>query len=178
MPLDLKRWFIKRGINQVTELDWWESREWQGFQITAVPAQHWSMRTLWDRNRSLWCGWVIESATQRFWFSGDSGYTPELLDIPQRLGPLTAAAIPVGAYAPRWFMAPHHMDPQHAVQLWQHAGRPLAIPIHWGVFELADESLDEPPAELLRALNEYGEKAETFVPRRIGQYLPLSINKP
>ncbi|EOW6732890.1 MBL fold metallo-hydrolase [Cronobacter dublinensis] len=177
VPLGLKGWFTKRGITNVTELDWWESKAWEGLQITAVPAQHWSMRTPWDRNRSLWCGWVTESASQRFWFSGDSGYTPELLEIPRRLGPLTGAAIPIGAYAPRWFMAPHHMDPQHAVELWQHVGRPLAIPIHWGVFELADESLDTPPQELLSALAERNEKAETFAPRRIGQYLSLSANK-
>ncbi len=74
-------------------------------------------------------------------------------------------------------MAPHHMDPQHAVELWQHVGRPLAIPIHWGVFELADESLDTPPQELLSALAERNEKAEMFAPRRIGQYLSLSANK-
>lgn len=109
------------------------------------------MRTLWDRNRSLWCGWVVRCGTLNFWFSGDSGYSDNLLQIVQRLGPFNLAALPVGAYAPEWFMGSQHMNPQHAADLWQYAGHPLTIPIHWGVYELADESLDAPPAELQRA---------------------------
>lgn len=102
---------------------------------------------------------------------------PELLQIPERLGPLDAAAIPVGAYAPRWFMWPHHMDPENAVRLWQQLGRPLSVPVHWGVFELADEALDAPPRELLAELHKQNEAIETFSPLKIGQYLSLTGNK-
>ncbi|MCZ2943489.1 MBL fold metallo-hydrolase, partial [Acinetobacter baumannii] len=70
------------------------------------------MRTLWDRNRSLWCGWVVTSADLRFYFSGDSGYSNQFKVIGDKLGPFDLAAIPVGAYAPRWFMSAQHMDPQ------------------------------------------------------------------
>ena len=177
VPLGLGRWFARLGITRITELDWWQSVSWQGLNVTCVPAQHWSMRTFWDRNRSLWCGWVAQSSDLRFWFSGDTGYMPELLHIPQRLGPIDAAAIPVGAYAPRWFMSPHHMDPESAVKLWQQLGRPLSVPIHWGVFELADESLDAPPRELLAELERQQENSETFLPLKIGQYLSLPGNK-
>lgn len=145
VPLGLKHWLQRRGVKYVTELDWWQAYTWQGMTFTAVPAQHWSMRSPWDRNRSLWCGWIIEAQQIRFWFSGDTGYNEDLAQIAQRLGPLDAAAIPIGAYEPRWFMGNHHMDPQQAVALWQQMGRPMAIPIHWGVFELGDESLDMPP---------------------------------
>lgn len=176
VPLGLKSWFTKRGIRRVTELDWWQSFSWKGIAVTAVPAQHWSMRSPWDRNRSLWCGWVIESPRLRFWFSGDTGYSEDLLEIPRRLGPLDAVAIPIGAYAPRWLMASHHMDPQQAVRLWQQMGRPKTLPIHWGVFELADEALDEPPEELLSALSAAGEKGQGFIPTGIGQSLPLYKN--
>lgn len=173
VPLGLKSWFTRRGFREVTELDWWQQAALPGIALHCVPAQHWSMRTPWDRNRSLWCGWVLEQPGTRFWFSGDSGFTPDLLDIPRRLGPVNVAALPVGAYAPRWFMGTHHMDPQHAVFLWQQLGRPKAIPIHWGVFELADESLDMPPQELAEALSAQGEQADTFIPRRIGEFLPF-----
>lgn len=173
VPLGLGAWCRRRGAKQVIELDWWQSYVFEGLVFTAVPAQHWSMRSLWDRDRSLWCGWVFESERQRFWFSGDTGFTPELLTIPERLGKLDAAAIPVGAYAPRWFMSIHHMDPQAAVNLWQQLGMPLAIPIHWGVFELADESLDEPVRELAQALAELSPRSDNFHPLRIGQYLSL-----
>ncbi|NIF46995.1 MBL fold metallo-hydrolase [Enterobacter sp. Ap-1006] len=177
VPLGLKAWFSQRGIEQVTELDWWQSFNWCGMVFTAVPARHWSMRTFWDRNRSLWCGWVVEQGNLRFWFSGDSGYTPSLAEIAKRLGPFDMAALPIGAYEPRWFMGDHHMDPQQAVTLWQAIGKPETIPIHWGVFELADESLDKPPQELLAALREKGESDDLFSPLRIGQSLPLTKNK-
>ncbi|VEB96762.1 metal-dependent hydrolase [Cedecea lapagei] len=174
VPLGLKRWFSQRGIEQVTELDWWQSFNWSGMVFTPVPARHWSMRTFWDRNRSLWCGWVIEHGSLRFWFSGDSGYTESLAEIARRLGPFDMAALPIGAYEPRWFMGDHHMDPQQAVTLWQAIGKPTTIPIHWGVFELADESLDKPPLELRKALEAQGETDAAFSPLRIGQSLPLT----
>ncbi|WP_058912906.1 MBL fold metallo-hydrolase [Entomohabitans teleogrylli] len=173
VPLGLKRWFVQRGMKNVFELDWWQSVRWRGLTLTCVPARHWSMRTPWDRNRSLWCGWVIESDNQRFWFSGDTAWMPELLEIPRRVGPLDAAALPIGAYAPRWFMSTHHIDPQNAVRLWQGIGRPLAVPIHWGVFELADESLDAPVFELNAALRNAGEEGTRFSPIKIGEFIRL-----
>lgn len=132
VPLGLGRWFRRHGIKNVSELDWWQSVGHGDFLFQCVPARHWSMRTLWDRNRSLWCGWVIESHSLRFWFSGDSGASRLLPAIAQRAGPLDGAAIPVGAFEPRWFMASHHMGPQEAVALWRDIGRPLAVPVHWG----------------------------------------------
>ena len=173
VPLGLKKWFARRGIRHITELDWWQAANWKGMVMTAVPAQHWSMRSFWDRNRSLWCGWIVESQQLRFWFSGDTGYTPDLADIALRLGPLDAAAIPIGAYSPRWFMGSHHMDPQQAVTLWQDIGRPKTVPIHWGVFELADELLDMPPAELNAALRDAGVEEDGFTPFRIGESVAL-----
>ena len=113
----------------------------------------------------------MEGRHHRFWFSGDTGYSPELLLIPERLGQIDAAALPIGAYAPRWFMAVHHMDPQSAVALWQQLGSPLAFPIHWGVFELADESLDEPVQELTHALDNLAPVNHSFRILKIGEYL-------
>lgn len=177
VPLGLQPWFFRQGITAVSQLDWWQHICWQGLNLHCVPAQHWSMRGLWDRNRSLWCGWVVESVHMRFWFSGDTGYSEQLIQIPQRLGRLTAATIPIGAYAPRWFMGQNHMDPQQAVQLWQQFSCPLAIPVHWGVFELADESLDMPVAELQEGLAQQGEAKGNFIPLKIGGYLPLTKNE-
>ncbi|MEZ3498883.1 MBL fold metallo-hydrolase [Pantoea sp. KPR_PJ] len=169
VPLGMENWLRRRGARHITPLDWWQSHHDAGLTLTAVPARHWSMRTLYDRNRSLWCGWVIRSETLNFWFSGDSGYSDNLTEIARRLGPFNLAALPIGAYAPKWFMATSHMDPDQAVSLWQHIGQPLTIPVHWGVFELADESLDEPPAELMRAIKRRGEDKGTFRPWRIGE---------
>lgn len=173
VPLGLGDWCRRRGAKHVLELDWWQSYVFEGLTFTAVPAQHWSQRRLWDRNRALWCGWVMEGKNQRFWFSGDTGYSPELLTIPERLGKLDTVALPVGAYAPRWFMSRNHMDPQSAVALWQQLGMPRAIPVHWGVFELADESLDEPVNELSQALQDVALDNDRFHILKIGQYLSL-----
>lgn len=168
VPLGLKTWFAKKGARRVRELDWWESEQQEGVTIVAVPARHWSARTLFDRNRSLWCGWVIQTEALNFWFSGDSGYSDNLLEISARLGPFNLAALPVGAYAPEWFMHSQHMDPSQAVSLYQAMGEPVSIPIHWGVFELADESLDAPPEMLLNALQSAGLREDRFSPWKIG----------
>lgn len=176
VPLGLKRWFSHYPAKRVVELDWWESLTLDEMTVYATPARHWSMRTPWDRNRSLWCGWVIHHPALRFYFSGDSGYSERLVDIGTRLGPFDIAALPIGAYAPRWFMQEQHMDPQQSVRLYQQLNEPRVIPIHWGVFELADESLDEPPAQLSLALREAGVEQHRFYPLKIGEHLDVSPN--
>lgn len=173
VPLGLAPWFKKRGAKKVTQLDWWESVTDREMQIFAVPARHWSMRTPWDRNRSLWCGWVVKSQGVNFWFSGDSGYSESLLEIPRRLGPFNLAALPTGAYAPQWFMRGQHMDPDEAISLHQALGQPVTIPIHWGVFELADESLDEPPRVLSEKMQAAKLDEHRFSVWKIGARMPL-----
>ncbi|WP_034944832.1 MBL fold metallo-hydrolase [Erwinia oleae] len=176
VPLGLEPWFHRRGARHITQLDWWEATDVAGATIHAVPARHWSMRTPFDRNRSLWCGWTIKTELINFWFTGDSGYSEALLAIPQQLGPFTLAALPVGAYAPKWFMQAQHMDPQEAVALHAASGEPVSIPIHWGVFELADESLDEPPRQLAAAMDEAGLDKSRFTAWKIGA--KMALNKP
>lgn len=169
VPLGLGPWFKRMGAKHVVQLDWWQQTSSGEMTINAVPARHWSMRTLWDRNRSLWCGWVIRYQALDFWFTGDSGFAEDLLEIPRSLGPFTLAALPVGAYAPKWFMHGQHMDPESAVRLHQQLGEPLSIPIHWGVFELADESLDDPPRVLSAAMQDAGMDRQRFHAWKIGE---------
>ncbi|TCV99995.1 MBL fold metallo-hydrolase [Biostraticola tofi] len=172
-PLGMSRSLIRMGARDIKQCDWWDSLAIAGMRLHAVPARHWSMRSLWDRNQSLWCGWVLETAAWRFYFSGDSGYSPTLTEIGQRLGPFDIAALPIGAYAPEWFMGDSHMSPASAVTLFTELGSPRVIPIHWGVFELADESLDEPPRELKRALQQAGIDNNKFSPLKIGERIIL-----
>lgn len=178
VPLGLKSWFNRYPTKRVIELDWWESLEIDNLSFHATPARHWSMRTPWDRNRSLWCGWVIHHPELRFYFSGDSGYTDSLAEIGARLGPFDLAALPIGAYAPRWFMQEQHMDPQQSVMLYQQLQMPKVIPIHWGVFELADESLDEPPLQLTQALNFAELEQHQFHPLKIGARVDIDSLSP
>ena len=149
VPLGLKAWFEEAGIARAEEYDWWQSRSLGRLTFTLVPVQHWSKRTLWDANRTLWGGWVIDGDGIRLIHTGDLGYSQDARDIGARLGPFDLALIPIGAYAPRWFMKTMHVDPGEAVQVRADLRAARAIGMHWGTFEhLTDEPLDEPPARL------------------------------
>lgn len=172
-PLGMGDWLRARGVKHISQCDWWDCVDVDGLRLHSVPARHWSQRTLRDRNRSLWCGWVFETRDWRFYFSGDSGYSKSLADIGKRLGPFDIAALPIGAYAPEWFMGESHMSPAGAVKVYQQLRCPTVIPIHWGVFELADEALDEPPVELAQALLNAGINDHQFHPLKIGGKIAL-----
>jgi L-ascorbate metabolism protein UlaG (beta-lactamase superfamily) len=154
VPLGLKPWFEKRGAKNVYELGWWHKHGFQDLEIHCVPAQHWSARSLFDRNETLWCGWVVKGHGLNFYFSGDTGYSPHLQEIASRLGPPDLAALPIGAYEPRWFMRTQHVDPPEAVQLHRELKVRHSLAIHWGTFELADDSLDAPVVALQQALRQ------------------------
>jgi L-ascorbate metabolism protein UlaG (beta-lactamase superfamily) len=153
-PLGLATWLRRCGALHVHELGWWQKHEHETLEIHCVPAQHWSARGLFDRYRTLWCGWMLRSGSFSFYFSGDTGYTPRLADISMRLGPPDLAALPIGAYAPRWFMGPQHIDPPEAIRLHRELGVKRSLAIHWGTFELADDRLDEPVARLQEVMVE------------------------
>ena len=154
VPLGFKAWFQDLGISNVIELDWWESRQHENLLITAVPVQHWSKRSLFSRNTTLWSGWVIGNKEFKFFFCGDSGYGPHFKEIGNRFGPFDLSAIPIGAYEPRWFMSQNHVNPEEAVQAHLDLRSRKSVAIHWGTFILTDEPLDEPPRKLAAALRE------------------------
>ena len=124
------------------------SSAWRGLTLTAVPAQHFSGRTLWDRNRRLWSGWTVAGRDRRFFFAGDTGYYDALKEIGARLGPFDLAAVPIGAYLPPIIMQASHTTPEEALQVLEDVRGRALVPIHWGTFDLADEPLDEPPQRL------------------------------
>ncbi len=145
VPLGLKAWFADLGITQVEELDWWESRSLKGLTLTCLPAQHFSNRTFWDRNRRLWSGWAVAGQGKRFFFAGDTGYYDVFKEIGNRLGPFDLAAIPIGAYAPAAIMKSGHTTPEEALQLFEDVRGRRFVSIHWGTFDLAEEPIEEPP---------------------------------
>ncbi|MFO1380636.1 MAG: MBL fold metallo-hydrolase [Chitinivorax sp.] len=169
VPLGLRNWFVRRGMHDTVELDWWDAHAFNGLAVHFVPAQHWSSRTLADRNQSLWGGFVVDGVDFRFYFAGDSGYSKDFHDIGQRFPGIDLAALPIGAYQPRWFMRSQHVDPAEAVQALLDLGAEQAFAIHWGCFELTDEPLDQPPRDLALALNEAEVEAERFFVMRIGE---------
>lgn len=162
-PRGMGRWFERQGITGVVELAWWDDATFHGLGIHCVPVRHWSARTSFDKNRSLWCGWVIRGAPFQILFAGDTGYSTVFSEIHRRLGAMDLAAIPIGHYEPRWFMQAAHVDPEEAVQIALDVHARRAIGIHWGTFPLTDEPLDEPPRRLRVALETAGLPPESFV---------------
>lgn len=169
VPLGLGGALRRQGAKRVQELDWWDKHELGELSVHCVPAQHWSSRLLLDRNHTLWSGWVVRAAGFSFYFAGDTGYTPALKEISERLGAPDLAALPIGAYEPRWFMAPQHVDPPEAVQLHRELAVRRSLAIHWGTFELADDNLDAPVPALQRALQAADLRAEDFWVIRQGE---------
>ncbi len=174
VPMGLKAWFAELGIARVDELDWWQQEQHGDLRITFVPVQHWSKRTLTDANKTLWGGWVVEGEGLSIIHTGDTGYSQDFRDIGERLGPFDMAFIPIGSYAPRWFMKTMHADVPEAVQIRSDLRAARAIGMHWGTFEsLADEPLDEPPIVLARQREQRGLAQEEFDVLKIGETRPL-----
>ncbi|XP_066448078.1 N-acyl-phosphatidylethanolamine-hydrolyzing phospholipase D isoform X2 [Eleutherodactylus coqui] len=165
VPLGLLNWMQSCGCENVIELDWWEQNCVPGHdEVTFVftPCQHWCKRTPLDDNKVLWGSWSVLGPSNRFYFAGDTGYCAAFEQIGKRFGPFDVAAIPIGAYEPRWFMKYQHVDPEEAIRIHADVRAKKSIGIHWGTFALANEHYLDPPIKLKEALERYGLTSEEF----------------
>ncbi|XP_044279369.1 N-acyl-phosphatidylethanolamine-hydrolyzing phospholipase D isoform X3 [Varanus komodoensis] len=179
VPLGLLDWMQKCGCENVIELDWWGENCVPGHDaVTFVftPAQHWSKRTVTDDNKVLWGSWSVLGPWNRFFFAGDTGYCVAFEEIGKRFGPFDLAAIPIGAYEPRWFMKYQHVDPEEAVRIHIDVQTKKSLAIHWGTFALANEYYLDPPVKLKEALDRYGLKTEDFFVLKHGESRDININ--
>ena len=175
VPLGNKAWFADFGIANAVELDWWQSARVATVEIVFTPSQHWSGRSLTDRMETLWGGYAVFAPAFQLYFAGDTAYSKDFADIHAHFDArhgagrgFDVALIPIGAYEPRWFMSPQHVDPVEAVKIHRDVGAAQSIGIHWGTFELTDESLDEPPRALARAARADGLADDAFMVLAIG----------
>jgi L-ascorbate metabolism protein UlaG (beta-lactamase superfamily) len=147
-----------------------------GFSVTLVPTQHWSARSLSDRNMSLWASFVIETPAGRLYYVADSGYGEghNFRLVGERHGPIRLAILPIGAYEPRWFMQSAHMNPAESVQAFIDCGAELALGHHYGTFQLTDEAIDAPLVALAEALHGAAIPATRFRTLQPGQVWELS----
>lgn len=162
--LGLDRLLKAKKIGNGAELDWWQSVELpNGVRVTAVPARHWSGRGVRGRNKTLWCGYVIEGPKAgAVYFAGDTGYGVHFERVAEQFPDIRLALLPIGAHLPRWFMAANHMSPADAVRAHQTLRPRSSFGIHWGTFPLADEGERQPAEELVDALGEAGDPAVSF----------------
>lgn len=149
VPVGVGRLLRSEYINPVIELDWGESYSFPSLTIHCVPAMHFSSRGISDRNRTLWCGYMIESSERLVYFAGDTGFGTHFAQIREVFGSPQLALLPIGAYEPRWFMSPVHMAPDEAVRAHDILGAKTSIAIHHGTFQLTDEGIDTPVKQLL-----------------------------
>lgn len=153
-PLGLGAWFRRRGFTSVRELRWWERVSAGPIEVTFVPARHWSRRRPTDTNRSLWGGFVVSGGGRTLYHAGDTGWFDGFREIAARVPAIDLALLPIGAYEPAWFMEPHHMNPEQAIEAHRILGARAMAPMHWGAFQLTDEPLREPVERLRRAWTE------------------------
>jgi L-ascorbate metabolism protein UlaG (beta-lactamase superfamily) len=162
------------GLHRVHELDWWQPANDLAISITCTPAYHFSARTPFDKNRALWGGFVVDLPHGRIYFAGDTAYGPLFKQIRERCGPIDLALLPIGAYEPRWFMKVVHMNPDEAVQAHLDLGRPPAIAMHYGTFQLTTEGIDQPARALEKACAEHNIPRGTFLTLGFGESFRLA----
>jgi L-ascorbate metabolism protein UlaG (beta-lactamase superfamily) len=148
VPAGAGRLLRSKNIGPVHELDWGESFALPGVTIHCVPALHFSSRGIFDRNKTLWCGYVIECGERLIYFAGDTAFGSHFAWIREKFGAPHLALLPIGAYEPRWFMSPVHMAPDDAVRAHEILNAGTSIAIHHGTFQLADEGVDAPEKRL------------------------------
>jgi N-acyl-phosphatidylethanolamine-hydrolysing phospholipase D len=150
-------------------------------QLHFTPSQHWSRRTPWDTNASLWGGYMLEWTREgaepwRFLFPGDTGYSADFKAIRARLGAVDFLALPIGAYLPRDFMKNMHVNPADAVQLMLDVEAKQAMGVHWGTFMITQEAFDHPPRDLAIALRERGLPQESVWLMRQGETRAIALS--
>jgi L-ascorbate metabolism protein UlaG (beta-lactamase superfamily) len=173
-PLGNGRLLRSAGFREVIEMDWWESTRSASLPVTVTPAQHFSARGPFDRNRALWGGFLIEVGGLRILHAGDSGYGPHFREIAARLGPIDLACLPIGAYEPRWFMKDIHVNPEEAVQAHLDLAARQSLGIHFGTFQLTPEGIHQPVHDLRDALSQRGVSAEKFRTVEVGNSVSVA----
>ena len=171
----------KAGRFEIEELDWWQATSLAapaGARVTAVPARHFSSRSLRDAGRSLWAGFMVESGGVRLLFAGDSGDGAHWQRIRERLGAPDLALLPIGAYAPRALMRRVHMDPAEAVRAHRTLGAARSIGMHFATFQLTDEAIDAPERALAEARRGQQVAEASFVTLGFGECRHLEIPLP
>ena len=155
VPLGVKEFLANEGVTNCIELNWWEKYEFKNeitneiFEITFTPTKHWTSRTPFDKNTCLWGSYLVKSPNnKKFFFTGDTAYCEIFKLIGEKYGPIDLAAIPIGAFKPRWFMKNVHCNPKESILIHNDIKALQSVAIHWGTFPLADEDVIEPALEL------------------------------
>jgi len=163
-PLGNGRYLKSLKSKKIKELDWWDQETpHEGLKITAVPARHFSGRGLFDRDKALWCGFVIEVGDRKIYFAGDTAWGQHFNEIALRFPCIQVALLPAGAYLPFWFMSPIHLRPSQTIDAFVTLGAQKGIACHMGTFPMGDDSPQEAIEELKIAMSSCCVSQERFI---------------
>ena len=173
-PLGLAIYFRQCGFTEVQEMQWYEEARHQEIAILCLPAIHNSGRSLFDKNKTLWCGFGVKSKDFDIYFSGDTAYHPQIFKkIKSKLGNCDLAIIGIGAYAPQNLLTQYHTNPEQAIQVAQDVNAKNMIGMHWGTLNLSDEPLDEPIKRFKQAAQAQNIKSSAVLLMKLGETRPL-----
>lgn len=170
VPLGVSAHLIRWGVpeEKITELNWWQQTEYQGLTVALTPSIHFSGRRIFNRNTTLWGGWVIIGENTRLYASGDGGYGDHFKEIGKKYGPFDITLMEGGQYDRRW--ADIHMIPEQSVQAHIDVKGKYMMLMHWGAFTLAKHGWTEP---VERALAEAKKKEVNIITPKIGETVLL-----
>ncbi|MDI9347596.1 MAG: MBL fold metallo-hydrolase [Methylacidiphilales bacterium] len=177
VPVGVEQWFYKKtNSKKIISLSWGESTKFEDLVINFLPVQHWSARSFYDTCDTLWGSFMLQGKNNfTFWFSGDLGFSQDIVDIAKLFPHISIATIPIGAYQPQFIMKQSHLNPAEAVRVFNILKPKLAIAHHWGTFErLTDEPLDEPPILLKQELAKQSIDQNEFIVMKHGQTVVTS----
>ncbi|MDF2535586.1 MAG: hypothetical protein K0R18_1745 [Bacillales bacterium] len=166
----LKRWGVIPS--KIIEQDWWEERKVDCIQFIAAPSHHYSGRSVFDRNRTLWCSWIIKTNEFNIYFSGDSGYRSTFKEIGSKYGPFDLTFLECGQYHEE--RAEFHMLPEQTVQAHLDLKGKFLMPIHWGAFNLSKHSWYESAERITTAAEEHH---VNLITPKLGEMVEIGIDK-
>ncbi|KWU58217.1 hypothetical protein AWW70_20885 [Bacillus mycoides] len=170
VPIGVARYLIKWGVSpsKISEHNWWDEITFDNINLVCAPARHFSGRSMTDKDRSLWCSWLIIGQETKVFFSGDSGYAPHFKEIGNKYGPFDLTLMECGQYDTRWSAI--HMLPEETVQAHIDVKGELLVPIHWGAFTLALHEWSDPIERVTKEANRLGVNIST---PQIGEAIAL-----
>lgn len=161
-PLGLSQLLKRSHIRYSSELDWGGKKVvYSDITVHSVQAQHFSARGLFDRDKTLWTGYVIDTPSGGIYFAGDTGYGPFFKEIGKKHD-IRIGLIPIGAYKPQWFMSPMHINPEEAIQVHKDVGANISFGMHFGTFPLADDGMKDPEKDFMNAIQKPGNVGVNF----------------
>jgi L-ascorbate metabolism protein UlaG (beta-lactamase superfamily) len=178
-PLKLGKYFTRNGFSDVNEMDWYDETIVNDLKITFLPAVHWSKRSLWDTNKTLWGSFLIEYQNKKIFFACDTGYGNIYKELGNKYGPIDLTFINIGAYnfypmSPRKDQSIYHTNPEEALNIGQDLKSKKVLGMHWGTVVLSLEPILDPPKRFKNSAKQYGYNADDAIIFKIGQIEPLT----